>query len=432
MNAWRTSDRLIAQQTVWLGATSGIQLVGGVAHILFGTRILGAAGFGALAVVMATAALIHSIIAIPGSDTVTTFANRSLVEGRPREAGALVRFVVFVSTGLSLVAFLVICAVGLLAGDLVLVGDTHISVLVLYGLVGVFLATNSSALAVLRIADNLRASFVVACADNLVRLGILAAAWVTGGGLVAVVSASVAGAAVSGVGMLVAATLCARKAGFAGLLDSLSLRVPKDAAKFHFTMFGRTTVGALAHNVDTVLLAQFVGASDVGLYRASRHLVDMARQPFNLIGIAVQPVLSRLWFDRQGAQLRGTIRRFTAFSAAFAVLGFAALALIREEIAVSLLGVEFAGVAPLILILIPGAFASSLAVPATLPLAVGRSMPALASSASGLVAVVTAMWFLAPTHGVVGGAWARTILMVVAFAVLMPAFTSIVRESRRL
>ena len=432
MSTSRSPDRLIAQQTVWLGATSGVRVVGGVATVVVATRILGAEGFGALAVIMATAALIHSVIAIPGGDTFTTFASRSLIEGRPSEAAALFRFVVVVSTALSLVALGCIGVVAMFASEIVLIDDTPVSVLMLYATVGIFLATSSATLAILRLADELRAAFLVCCADNLVRVAILGVVWVAGGGVMAVVSASVAGAVVNGSGMLIASALLARRAGITGLFDSPTIRIPRDVRRFHFTMFGRTTAGALAHNVDSILLAQFVSAADVGFYRGARHLVDLGRQPLNLIGVAVQPVLSRLWFDGQRRRFRETVGRYTVLSVALAIFGFAVLAWLREEIVVVVFGADFMAVAPLILLLVPGALVSGLTVPGTLPIAVGRSWPALASSVSGLVALLVTMSLLAPSQGVAGGALARTAVLVVSFAVLVPAIAATLRETKQL
>ena len=432
MSTSRSSDRLIAQQTLWLGATSAVQVAGGVAYIVVATRILGAGGFGALAVVMATCGLVHSIIAIPGGDTVTTFASRSLVEGKPAEAAALVRSTMAVSAALSLIALGCIGLIAMLAGDVVLIGEMPVSILMLYATVGVFLATNSTALAVLRLADQLRASFLVCCADNLVRVVILASALAFGGGLDAVVSASVAGAAVNGSGLLIASALFARRAGITGLFDSAAIRIPRDVTRFHFTMFGRTAAGTIAHNVDSILLAQFISAADVGFYRGARHLVDLGRQPLMLISLAVQPVLSRLWFDGQGKRFRETVGRFTALSVTLALLGFGVLAWLSEEIAMVVLAEDFAPVAPLILLLLPGALVSGLAVPETLPIVVGRTFPALAAAVSGLVALLVAVWLLVPSHGVAGGAMARTAVMVFSFAALVPAIFATLREAKHI
>ena len=432
MSDSRSSSRLIAQQTVWLGATSGAQVVGGVAYVVVATRVLGAEGFGALAVIMATCGLIHSIIAIPGGDTVTTFASRSLVEGKPDEAAALIRFAMVASTALSIVALGCIGLVAMLASDNVLIGDTPAFVLILYATVGVFLAPNSTALGTLRLADQVRASFLVCCADNVVRVAILGVVWAWGGGMIAVVSASVAGAAVNGAGMLIATALLAPRAGIMNLLDSPTIRIPRDVTRFHFTMLGRTTAGTLAHNVDSILLAQFVGAADVGFYRGARHLVDLCRQPLNLIGVAAQPVLSRLWFDGQGQRFRETVARFTVLSVFVALVGFGVLTWLREEIATIVLGVDFAAVAPLILLLLPGALVSAFTVPGTLPIAVGRPLPALVSSVSGLFALVVAVWLLVPTYGVAGGALARNAVLVVSFAVLVPVIAATLRESKRI
>ena len=426
------SGRLIAQQTGWLGATSCVQLIGGLVHILFATRILGADGFGALAVITATAGLIHGVLAMPSGHTVITFASKSLADQRPREASALVRFVTCTSLGTSALAVLVICAVAFLAGDLILIDDAHSSALMLYGVVGFFLTTIPPAFAVLRMANRLRERFLAACADNLVRAAILTAIWMLDGGLVAVVLSSVAGAAVHGTYLLVAGVLSAPAAGIVGLTDSHSMRVSREAARFHFTIFGRTTIGALAYNLDSVLLAQFVGASDVGLYRAARYVVDLARRPFDLLNGAVQPVLSRLWFDRQGTELRDTVRLFTVASATLAASGLGLLLLVRSELAILFFGADFAGVAPLLLALTPGAFVSCLVVPATLPITVGRSLAPLVSSTSALIALVVATWLLVPTYGVDGGAWARTTSTVAPFVVLLPSIVSVLRASRRL
>ncbi len=426
------SSRRIAQQTLWLGATSGVQLAGGLVFILLATRILGAEGFGALAVIMSTSALIHSIIAIPGGDTVTTFASRSLSEGRPEAGAAVLRLALFASTALSAVAFAMIALAGMLAADFVLIGDASISSLLLYALAGVFVATEPATLAVLRLANELRTHFLVILAGAITRVAVLGAAWIAGAGLMGVVAASVAAAAVNGIGMLAAAVLLAPKAGITGLLKSSSVRVGRDVATFHLAIFGRTTAGTLYQNADSILLAQFVGAADVGLYRAARYLADLARQPFRLLATAVQPTLSRLWFDGEGAKLREAIGRFTLLSAVIAAAGFALLAWLSEEIAVMVFGDQFVGAAPLVLLLIPGTLVSSLAVPMTLPLAVGRSFPPLISAVTGSVVFLAAVWLFVPPYGGAGGALARTVVLVASSAVLVPAIIAILRDSRRL
>ena len=426
------SDRPVARHTGWLAATAVVELIGGLAYVFFATRILGPSGFGALAVVMATAALVHGMVSIGGSDTVMTFATRCVADGRPGDAAGVVRFVFLMSFGMSLMAYVVVSLIAAVAAELVMVEGTDTAALLWYALVGVVLANNPTAIAVLRLADRLRLRFAVACVGNVVRIGLLGMLWQAGGDVLTVVWASLAGASVSGFGLLVAAAGSATRAGMVRLLASATIHVPRDVRRFHWAAFGRTAVGAMGQNIDTILLAQWLGTSDVGLYRVARQIVDMTRQPFRLLRSAVQPVVSRHWYGGDGRLVRATVMRFMVLSVLVAAVGLSTLALLRDFVAVLLLGSEFSDVGGLILILIPGAFVASLAVLGMLPIVAGRAWPSLLSMSSGLVVSVLAILLLVPMHGVDGGAWARTTLSVVSFLVLLPFIMATLRRSRTL
>ena len=428
-SAWM-AERRIGRQTFWLATISGLQLAGGLAHIFLATRILGVAGYGSLAIVMAISALVHGLVAIPGSDTVTTFATRGVTEGRPEEASAVVRYVTAVSFGLSLIAYVLLGLIALLAADLVAIDGVDPAALLVYALVGVAMAHSSMSNAVLRMADSLGVAALVALASNIVRVGILGIVWRVGGDILAVVAASTAGAAVNGLGLLIAVAVYARRAGIEGVFRSASLHVPRDTARFHGINFGRTAVATLSQQLDTILLAQFIGAAEVGLYRAARHIVDTARQPFRLLRGAVQPVISRLWYAQDGLRLRSIVGRFTLLSVAVAVVGFSVLAVYAEPIALLFLGPEFAGVGALILILIPSGVVTSLAVLGALPLAVGRALPSFVSLLCGLAALAGVVVLLVPQYGAAGGAWARTAAAIVSFLVLLPIIVATLRQSR--
>ena len=412
-----------------MGVVTGVELLGGLAHVFVGARVLGVEGYGVLAIIVAATTLIHGFLSIPGGDTVTTYATRSIAEGRPREATSILHFTMVISLGLSVAAYCLIWVLALTATGLLRIDETHANALILYGLVGVLVATKSESIAVLRLADRVPVSLAVSLANNLTRVSVLIAVWIVGGGLVAVVLASVAGAAVGFAGLTAAAFRYAGKAGMPGFVRSPSLRVPKDVIGFHVGTYGRTLIGAVTQNVDTILVAQFVPTADVGLYRAARQIMDMTRRPFQLIRFGVQPELSRQWYSGQGAALRETLLRFSAYSLVLAVIGYAILALFRDSITTLVLGPEFVGVASLLLILIPGAFVASLAVLGGLPVAVGRVWPSMASSIAALVVSTTAIVLLVPSFAAEGASWARTSSSVVSVLVLVPFVVAIIRRS---
>ena len=426
------SDRRVARQTFWMGSMTAVEVVRGLAQVSITARILGPEGFGALAVIVAVSTLIHGLLALPGGDTVTTFVTRSVTEGRREEAGAILRLTLVVSQGLSLAAYAVIVALALTASSLLGISESHVNALLLYGLLGVFLATGSEALAVLRLADRVNLGLVVTVAATLTSLGLIVLAWRTDGGLPEVVTAYVAAAAVSGVGMFAAAVASARKAGAGGFLTSLSLRAPSDVVRFQYGTFARTKLGALVQNLDSVVMAQFAAQADVGTYRAARQIADMARRPFQLIRFGVQPEYSRQWYSGEGTELRRSFRRFVIVSISLAAVGFALLAILHKPIIGFVLGDGFAEASSPLLILIPGAFVASTAVYSILPVATGRTSPMLVSMISGLVASVAVLVWLVPQYGAEGAAWARTTYSLVSALVLVPFVVSILRQSHRI
>ena len=422
------SDRRVARQTFWMGSMTGVEVVRGLAQVSITARILGPEGFGALAVIVAVSTLIHGLLALPGGDTVTTFVTRSVTEGRREEAGAILRLTMVVSQGLSLAAYAVVVALALTASSLLSISESHVNALLLYGLLGVFLATRSETLAVLRLADRMNLGLAVTVAATLMSLGLIVLAWRTDGGLPAVVTAYVAAAAVSGIGMFAAAAASARKASVAGFLTSFSLRSPSDVVRFQFGTFARTKLGTLSQNLDSVLMAQLAAPAEVGIYRAARGIMDMVRRPFQLIRFGVQPEYSRQWYSGQRAELRRSFRRVTIMSLSVAVVGFALLAILHRPIIRLVLGEGFAEASSPLLIMIPGAFVASTAVYSVLPVSTGRTWPVLVSGTGAILASVLVLLWLVPQFGAEGAAWARTTYALVSALILLPFMVPILKQ----
>ena len=188
----------MARQTLWIGAIIAVQLVGGLVQVTISARILGAEGYGVLAIIIAVTLLIYGLLAIPGGEAVTAFVTRGVAEGRPEEASRILRFVLALSLGLSLIAYAIIAALTFTASSLLGIDQDHRDAMLLYGVVGIFLATRTETLAALRLSDRVSLGLAVAVAAFLTRIGLLAVAWLTGGGLLAVVLAHVAGVVVNG------------------------------------------------------------------------------------------------------------------------------------------------------------------------------------------------------------------------------------------
>ena len=428
-----TSERRVARQTFWMGAATGIQLLAGLATVSITARVLGPDGYGVLAVIMSATSLIHGIVSLPGGDAVIAFVSKSVAEGRSDQATAIVHFALAVSFGMSLIAYAVIFTTLNVAREFTGLRESYVEATLLFGLVGVLGSTQSESIALLRLADRVSLSTAVELASSLVVVVLIVLVWFTDRGLFAIIGAYVVGAIVRGLGMFATAMASAPGAGVAGFLRSPRFRVSREVVRFQAGTYGRATIGELNANLDTILVGQLAGAPAAGLYRAARRIVDTCRSPFTAVARSIHSEFSRLWFEGRGPELRRAALRFTLVSTAVGVVGFALLSALCGPAVEIVLGGEFAGAVPVMLILVPGTLVSTAAIVyGMLPLAVGRTLPNMASALTGLIVSVTVLFILIPHHGAVGAAWARTASLTVSVLVLVPFVISTIRRSHRI
>lgn len=386
-------------------------------------------GFGVLAIIMAVTGLVHGLIAISGDDIVTSMANRAVTEGKPDEASRILRFTIVFSIALSLIAYIIVVGLGLYANNFLQIKDTDVGALLLFGLIGILMSIKAESMAMLRLSDCVSLGAAVTAASSLARISLLALVWFTDGSLIEVVWAYIAGAVVNGIGMFIVTVITAHRAGITGLFSSPSIRIPTDALKFQFGDYGKKTIMVIFDNIDYIILSQFIGASSIGVYRAARQIVDMAKRPFLLIHSALLTEYSRHWFSNELVRLRRTVFRFTLLSFVLGMLVYGLLALLHEPIVRTILGEDFSESSSLMLIMIPGVAIASIAAFATLPTAIGRIWPSFLSTATGFLAFIASIIWLTPTYDAAGGAWARTIYFLFATVVILPFVVPVLRQA---
>ena len=427
------ADRRASRQMFWMAGILGVQSVASIVQLSLSARILGPEGYGILAIIIAVTSLLYGFMSMPGSQAIVTFVARSVAKGNAEEGACVIRFTISTALALAVLSFVLLGFVSAFANNLLGISDDHVTALLTYGATGLFVATLQESLAVLRLADRLFLGFFVTILGALVRVTILIAVWSLNGQLLGITLAYLVSAVVTGCGMFVAAAVSAQTAGVAGLLKSFSVKVPLDVVNFQLISFCQTKVGALAGNLDLLLLGPLVSPSQIGSYRAARQIVDATRLPARPIAEAMQVQYSRQWYARDGLSLRRSFRRFTVISVAIAATMYLTLLGFHREVIELLLGAEFVESESILTIMVPGAFsfmgASGLYF---LPAAVGRAMPSLVSTLFALAVMVVGMIVLVPTYGISGAAWSRTTYFLV-LAIIMSFFAfRTIRHSYRL
>ena len=351
------SGRPVARPTLWMGAITAVQFLGGLGQVALSARILGPQNFGILSLFVAATLFLRGFMSVQGHEAITTYVTRSMSQDRHEEAARTLRFTLGAAQGLGLVSYGLLAVFTLTSSTIVGIETSHRPALLVYGLTGIFMATHTENLAALRLANRLPLGFAVTVAGALTRLAALTVIWLSGGGLLAVALAFVAGAGVSGAGMFLAVAASAGRADLPAFLGSLSIGAPRDAVRFQLLSFLQTKFGALGWQADVVMMGALTDAAQVGMYRAASQIVDAARLPFHPVGQGVQVEYTRRWYARDRAGLRRLARRFTLLSVGLATLIFGMLTLFHQPVIRMVLGPDFAGAAGPLRILIPGAFA---------------------------------------------------------------------------
>lgn len=448
------SDQRAARQSSWLAAITAVQLLSALAQLSLCARILGPEGLGALFTIIAATSLFYGLLTLPGDEVIVTWVTRSLAEGRPAQAARILRYALGTAFGMRLVAYGVVAMAAPVLGDVLTGGeladryrrlfdgasiegraagaaDDYVTPTLVYAVGGILNGLNGETLAVLRLADRLHLGLAAVAAGALARVAVLAAVLETGGGLLMVTAATVAGGAVGGAALFLAMTASLRQAGLSGASRSLSVVVPRAVVRFQASNFGRSAVEALNRHIDVLLIVGLTDIGQLGIYRAAHQMVDAARRPFEALANGVQGEYSRLWFSSRYAAVKGLLVRFTALALALGACGYGVIALLHEPIIRIVLGSDFTDAAGPLLVMIPGGLVfAGVAALSVLPAATGRAAPQLASLSVALVAQVIALVVLTPTWGATGTALASTIYFFVFAAVVVPfALTTLRRRS---
>ncbi len=424
------AERRAARQTFWMGAITAAQILGGLAQVYLSARILGPAGYGILSIIIAVTWITFRLLITPSSEVIASYATRSLVAGQPLAAARVLYSTLLANLAGSFIAYALIVALFYIAGGLLGIDRPYTSIATLYALTGIFLAMHQGTLAGLRLCDRLLLGLAVTVASGLALVAMLSAVWLAGGGLLAVTLSYVASAALNGIGMLAALLIAARHAGMPLSRRALFLKIPTAALRFQAGSYAKNIAWTLARDLDIILLAQFTGPANVGLYRGAQQISRTARIPFQKLTEVMQIEYGRRWHLRQGRALRRLLLRASLASFLLAAAGFGALAALHQPVIRFVLGPEFSAAAPLLLIMLLGAFLSAaLSAVTVLPAAAGRIRPSLTATLVGLAVKAAALIALAPRYGAIGAAWASAAYFIAFTAILTPWALATLRQS---
>jgi O-antigen/teichoic acid export membrane protein len=353
----------VLQNSAHLFSSNSLALAFGVGQSILAARMLGAAGYGLVGIVMSYASTVNGLLSFRMSELVVRYGGKYLEQGDKGRAAALVRAAGAAELLVSLIAFVVVVAtVGV--GALLIAktpGSQWMFIVYAIGLLANFNVETSTG--VLQITNRIKARGTLNLVQSVVSAAIIAGAFVlsvwgslaTPMALLIVLIAYLAGKMVLGLGMFSAAELEMRKViGMDWRRAPLS-SLPSFRELFGFAFSSNlSATGILVFRESELLwVGLFLNSEAAGLYKIAYTVVGFLSVPADPLILSVYPETNRLIVQRAWADLQRFLRRITSIAFAYNAVLAIGLVLAGHQI-LRIFGDEYAGAYPALLALVVG------------------------------------------------------------------------------
>jgi O-antigen/teichoic acid export membrane protein len=411
--------RLLRNASLLFSGNALASLLAFVQAVVLG-RLLGAGGYGLLAVIIAFASTVNQVVDIRLWESVTKFVGEYHARGEHGRARATVKLAYLVDLGSGIAAFALVAALAPFAAARFLHRPEAGGDLVLFAGTLLVATVNDTSTALLRIFDRFRWLSGERVAAAAVRLGVLWAVAAATPRLTPLLAAYVAVELAHGL-LLLALALAATRAALAGPgPDHLGLVRERFGEFWRFTATNAiTTILVLVtRQLDILILSAVSTAQEVGLFRMAKNFGQLVLRVSDPVYHAIYPELVRLAVHDPHAA-RAFIARSMRMVLVVVVPAGLVIMLGAGLVLDRVVGREFAAAALPLRLVVAGALIHAVFLWAR-PLALAAGRPELSTWAylAGAGVLAASSYLLVPRLGAVGSAITYVLTSAVTVGIL--------------
>lgn len=344
----RNSSYLVSATVV----TAGI----GFVQNIFQARVLLAPGVGLLAAMAAFTNVINRFTAFRIDELVVKYVRLYVERKEPQKAAAVYKLAALLEGGGALVAFALIYILAPLGVQLFSDQNGVEMLFVLYGsLVLINLAYDSSD-GILQVFNRFDAKSVIDVCQSMVRLGLTVWVFFTGGGLMQMILAELAGRLLRSLAVTVLALRTAKREWGAGWWRTPISVLQSDRRSlltFAFSTNLSATVSLVAKDSEDLWVNAFLGNASGGIYSVARSLIGLLQIPISPLPSTTYPELSRAVAQDNWKAVRGVLRRGSLLAALYSLPVGVLLVLFGRNVIELMQGPDFLpAYAPLVILAI--------------------------------------------------------------------------------
>ncbi len=309
----------VIRNSAHLFSSNSISLVLSFVQGILAARLLGAAGFGLVAIVMGYASTVNGFFSFRMSELVVRYGGEYLEKGEDQRAGALIKAAGLGEAAVSLLAFLF---VALSAGPATRFiaktpGVEWMFILYSLGLLANFNTETSTG--ILQITDKVKLRGTINLIQSMVSALIIVTAYVLKGNLITILTAYLLGKAILGIGLFIAAQIQLRRVlGREWIKASFSvLPTFRELIRFAISSNLSATAILVFRESEVLWVGFFLTTEAAGLYKIAYTIISFLSVPADPLILTVYPELNRLIVQKAWPRLRDFLRKVTTVAFAY-------------------------------------------------------------------------------------------------------------------
>ena len=285
-------------------------------------RILGVAGLGLLGAITQFSGLINRLASFRMGDLVVSYVGEYSSEGKDEHAAAVFKFAGIVEILTSVVAYGVVLGLASLAARILTPDPELANVFAVYGLTVLVNLMAESANGLLQIFDRYRLIAVITLGQSVLTLGLIVAAYVTGGGLLQVVLAYLAGKAAWAISISLASLVEAHRQwgpGWWRAPFSLISDRKREMGRFAVSTNLTTSLTLITRDSEMLWLNALSNPLQAGYYKLALAFTNVLLIPIDPLISTTYRELAREVGARRWENVRYLLRSGSLISAAFSL-----------------------------------------------------------------------------------------------------------------
>jgi len=411
----------VARNTGYLFGGNSITMVLSMVQSIFAARLLGIFDFGVLGTITVFATTINRFFSFRMGEVVIKYLGDYLEENRLDRAATIIKTSFLVEAASSILAYLLLVLLSPWAASHLADDPQSARYFIIYGLfiLGNFASETSTG--ILQVDNKFKQQALLTIAQSVLTAGMILAAFFTGGGLMVVLLAYLAGKIVLGLGPFILALRSVNNLVGEGWWhrSSRDLLPPwKDLRTFGLTGNLSATINLVVRDSEVLWVAYFLSPLEVGYYKVALAIINVVLMPINPLISTTFPEISRSVAGRRWEVLRNLLKKITLISAGWTVFTAAVLLFFGRWL-IMIYGQEYLPAYPALLILVIG-FGTANIFFWNRPLLLALGMPKVpfnVTLTAGLAKVLLA-FPLIPRYGYLAEAALITVYFVVSVIII--------------